>query len=223
MVAGGLGVVGCGGFLVGWPVWSPSGGRCQAGAPAAAQRRGRTSLTPASGGRSSRARKGAGCGWLVRGRVLVPGCVAGGVVSQAPIRRRARRAGGCHDHVSGDRAAQSGDRARRWRRLMPHERAHPGLGDPPGLHWPPAAAWRWRRRLACSASRCQARVSSLRAIAMVAIFFPRRLAMAGRWRRTPGTAWRSAPPGSGPTAARPSPAWRCARAGRSGPSRAPSG
>jgi hypothetical protein len=28
-----------------------------------------------------------------------------------------------------------------------------------------------------SASRCQARVSSLRAIAMVAIFFPRRLAM----------------------------------------------
>jgi hypothetical protein len=32
--------------------------RSQAGAPAAAQRRGRTSLTPASGGRSSRGRKG---------------------------------------------------------------------------------------------------------------------------------------------------------------------
>jgi hypothetical protein len=33
--------------------------------------------------------------------------------------------------------------------------------------------------LACmSASRCQARVSSLREIAMVAIFFPRRLLMA---------------------------------------------
>jgi hypothetical protein len=33
--------------------------------------------------------------------------------------------------------------------------------------------------VACiSASRCHARVSSLRAIAMVAIFFPRRLAMA---------------------------------------------
>jgi hypothetical protein len=32
--------------------------RSQAAAPAAAQRRGRTSLTPASGGRSSRARKG---------------------------------------------------------------------------------------------------------------------------------------------------------------------
>jgi hypothetical protein len=33
------------------------------------------------------------------------------------------------------------------------------------------AAW-------ASASRCQARVSSLRAIAMVTIFFPRRLLMA---------------------------------------------
>src|SRR6266566_3683515 len=36
----------------------PPRGQGQAGAPAAAQRRGRTSLTPASGGRSSRARKG---------------------------------------------------------------------------------------------------------------------------------------------------------------------
>jgi len=80
--------------------------RGQAGVPAAAQRRGRTSLTPASGGRSSRARKGAGCGWLVRGRVLVPG---------------AWRAEWSHKHPSGaapacgrlpwpyvrDRAAQS--------------------------------------------------------------------------------------------------------------------
>jgi hypothetical protein len=63
--------------------------RGQAGAPAAAQRRGRTSLTPASGGRSSRARKG---GWLrlaCQGSRAGSRCVAGGVVSQAPIRRRA--------------------------------------------------------------------------------------------------------------------------------------
>ena len=47
--------------------------RGQAGAPAAAQRRGRTSLTPASGGRSSGAGKGSVAVGLVRGRVLVPG------------------------------------------------------------------------------------------------------------------------------------------------------
>jgi integrase len=56
--------------------------------PAAAQRRGRTSLTPASGGRSSRARKG---GWLrldCQGSRAGSRRVAGGVASQAPIRRR---------------------------------------------------------------------------------------------------------------------------------------
>jgi hypothetical protein len=111
---------------------------------------------------------------------LFPG-VAGGVVSQAPIRRRACVRGGCHDHLSGDRAAQSDDRARRWRRLMPKERAHPGLGDPPGLGCAAVAvlasgaAGPGARAVA---SRCQARVSSLREIAMVAIFVPRRLAMA---------------------------------------------
>jgi hypothetical protein len=47
--------------------------RGPAGAPAAAQRRGRTSLTPASGGRSSRARKGSVAVWIIRGRVRVPG------------------------------------------------------------------------------------------------------------------------------------------------------
>src|SRR6478672_2782840 len=47
--------------------------RSQAGAPAAAQRRGRASLTPASGGRSSRARKGPVADLLMRGRVRVPG------------------------------------------------------------------------------------------------------------------------------------------------------
>ena len=33
--------------------------------------------------------EGFGCGWLIRGRVPGSRCVAGGVVSQAPIRRRA--------------------------------------------------------------------------------------------------------------------------------------
>ena len=51
----------------------PPRGQGQAGAPAAAQRRGRTSLTPASGGRSSRGEEGLVCGWLIRGRVGVPG------------------------------------------------------------------------------------------------------------------------------------------------------
>ncbi len=45
----------------------------QAGAPAAAQWRGRTSLTPASGGRSFEGGEGSVAGWLMRGRVLVPG------------------------------------------------------------------------------------------------------------------------------------------------------
>ena len=62
--------------------------RGQAGAPAAAQRRGRTSLTPASGGRSSGAGKGSVAVGL-SGSCAGSRCVAGGVVSQAPIRRRA--------------------------------------------------------------------------------------------------------------------------------------
>jgi hypothetical protein len=66
------------------------------------------------------------------GSCVFPG-VAGGVVSQAPIRRRAGRYGGRHDHVSGDRAAQSDDRARPGGRLMPQGRACPGFGGPPGL------------------------------------------------------------------------------------------
>ena len=114
-------------FAAAWftsPCW-----RGQAGAPAAAQRRGRTSLRPPSGDGSSEARKirvRAGCE-----RVVVhprPGWRSG-LASTHPAPRQ--RAGGCHDHVSGDRAAQSDDRVRRWRRLMPHGRACPGLGDPP--------------------------------------------------------------------------------------------
>jgi hypothetical protein len=44
-----------------------------------------------------------------------------------------RHSGGRHDHVSGDRAAQSCDRVRPDGRLMPRGRACPELGDPPGL------------------------------------------------------------------------------------------
>src|SRR6266571_3170434 len=66
---------------------TPPCGRSPAGAPAAAQRRGRTSLTPTNGGRSWTARKGPFV-LAYEGVVLVPG-VAGGVVSQAPIRRSA--------------------------------------------------------------------------------------------------------------------------------------
>ena len=62
-------------------------------------------------------------------------------------------------------------------------RARPGLGDPPGLGGVvavPAAVpvTALSGSAAAAASRWQARVSSLRAIAMVAIFFPRRFAIA---------------------------------------------
>jgi hypothetical protein len=99
--------------------------------------------------------------------------LAGGVVSQAPIRRR-QCAGGCHDHVSGtgllshviERGVSAGScrKSERTRGLRPSRRH----GRRSGVL---ASACIW-------SSRCQARVSSLRAIAMVATFFPRRFAMA---------------------------------------------
>jgi hypothetical protein len=112
-------------------------------------------------------------------RYAFPG-LAGGVVSQAPIRRR-RRAGGCHDHVSGDRAAQSDDRARPVAGSCRMSELARGLVTLPV--WGCAAVAVLASGVAGSAAwaaarRCQARVSSLREIAMVAIFFPRRLAMA---------------------------------------------
>ena len=98
--------------------------------------------------------------------------LAGGVVSQAPIRRR-RGCGGCRDHVSGT-GLLSHVIERPDGLLMPKERAHPGL-RPSRFHGRRSGVL---ASAACiSASRCQARVSSLRAIAMVAIFFPRRLLM----------------------------------------------
>ena len=88
---------------------------------------------------------------------------------------------GRHDHVSGDRAARSDDRARPVTGSCRESERARGLVTlpvwgyaavaalPPGAAG--SAAW-------AAASRCQARVSSLRAIAMVAILVPRRLAMA---------------------------------------------
>ena len=84
--------------------------------------------------------------------------------------------------TSGDRAAQSGHRARQGRLMRFCELAR-GLAAPLG-RWPHhaagggvARAWGCAARSA-SARRCQARVRSLRAIAVVAIFLPRRWAMA---------------------------------------------
>ena len=54
---------------------------------AAAQRRGRTSLAPASGGRSSRGGEGGCLRLAYEGSRACSRCVADGVVSQAPIRR----------------------------------------------------------------------------------------------------------------------------------------
>jgi hypothetical protein len=86
---------------------------------------------------------------------------------------------------------------------MPRERACPGLGDPPVVT---AAAVLPGRRLACrlagarrgsaACGRSRWWRSSSRAC----------WRSSGRWRRIPGTAWRSARPGSAPTAARLSPA-----------------
>ncbi len=147
--------------------------RGQAGAPAAAQRRGRTSLTPASGGRSSRARKGlvavglsgVACWFPARGW-------RSGLTSTHSAPRQ--YAGGCHDHMSGtgllSHVIERGAGAGSCRRA-----SSPGAWRPSRLHGRRGGVL---ASAACSsASRCQARVSSLRATAMVAIFFPRRFAM----------------------------------------------
>jgi hypothetical protein len=105
---------------------------------------------------------------------VVPGAGwRSGLASTHPAPRR--RAGGCHDHVSGtgllsqkiERGAgagscRRGERTRGFAALLSHGRGGGVLA---------LAA-------STSESRCQARVSSLRAIAMVAIFFPRLAAMA---------------------------------------------
>ena len=146
--------------------------RGQAGAPAAAQRRGRTSLTPASGGRSSEARKGSVAVGFVRGRVLVPGAWLAEWSHKHPSGAAPVR--GCHDHMSGtgllSHVIERGAGAGSCRRA-----SSPGAWRPSRLHGRRGGVL---ASVACSsASRCQARVTSLRATAMVAIFFPRRLAV----------------------------------------------
>ncbi len=120
--------------------------------------------------------EGAGCGLAYAGVVCVFPARGrrSGLTSTHPAPRR--RSGGCHDHVSGDRAAQSCDRARRWASGSCRRASSPGAWRPSRLHGRRGGVL---ASAACiSDSRCQARVSSLRETAMVAIFFPRRFAMA---------------------------------------------
>ena len=136
--------------------------------------RGRTSLRPASGGR----RSGSGKAWL-RLRVA----------SGAWVRRSGSHIhpfGAClvsgrHDRAIRGRAAQSVLRARHGRLRLVFELAR-GWRPLPACHlrWVSgaAAAAGCGTASPASVSRCQARVSSLRATAVVAIFLPRRLAMA---------------------------------------------
>src|SRR5258708_17329109 len=116
------------------------------------------------------------------------------------------RGAGAMTMPSGDRAAQSVRRARQGRLRLICElararrplracftaspagpaqvdlRARPGQATPGLFHrvpvWAAGAAAGCATACSASVSRCQARVASLRATAVVAIFFPRRLAMA---------------------------------------------
>jgi hypothetical protein len=107
-------------------------------------------------------------------RVWFP-VLADGVISQAPIRRR-----------PGMRAAAMtmcpGPGCSVMRSSAARAPAHAARASSPGAWRPSCLHDRCSGVLASAAcicdSRCQARVSSLRAIAMVAIFLPRRLAVA---------------------------------------------
>jgi len=143
---------------------------------------------------------------------------------QAPIRHLRARGRGRHDHLSGtgllsqmiERDADAGScrRGERARGLVTSRSWGPSSRRV--THRRPGCFPGWRaggRRGSGACGRSRWWRSCSRGV----------LRCLSRWRRTPGTAWRSAPPGSVPAAARPSPAWRCARAGRSGPGRGPSG
>ena len=67
---------------------------------------------------------------LVRGVVVFPGWWLAEWSRKHPFGVSSCSGRDNHDHVSGDRAAQSNDRARPGGRLMPQGRACPGLGDP---------------------------------------------------------------------------------------------
>jgi hypothetical protein len=97
-------------------------------------------------------------------------------VSQPPIRPTAWA--GVMTMSSGARAAQSVRRARRGRLRMISELARAGRPFRAGHGAAVRGVADGAAGCSASVSRCQARVSSLRATAVVAIFFPRRLAMA---------------------------------------------
>ncbi len=157
--------------------------RGPAGAPGAASRRGRTSWTPASAAGSSEARKRFLAGL---GIVGVPRVARLAEWSHMHPFGTCRGVGGCHDRVirGPGCSVRSSSAARPAHAVL---RAHPGLGDPSrlvaGIPAGGAAAdvvavaW-WLAVRSASASRCQARARSLRAMAVVAIFLPRRRAMA---------------------------------------------
>ena len=166
-------------FLAGARVSCRRAVRGQAGAPAAAapvRARARTNEleAAASGGRRSGARKAdlrlrvASGAWVCRsGSHIHPfgACLVSGR----------------HDRAIRSRAAQSVLRARRGRLRLIFELAR-GWRPLPACHlrWVSGAgaAAGCGTASPASVSRCQARVSSLRATAVVAIFLPRRLAMA---------------------------------------------
>jgi len=165
----------------------PSRGRGQAGAPVAPrlQARARTNELDAGKRRPMIGSEGRLPGvWLCGGRWAgLPRSRVGGrsgltCTHPAPaVRWRAAMT-----VASGDRAAQSGHRARRGR-LMRFCGLARGLATLPVCHGAPvggADAVVMAGGLAArsaSVSRCQARVRSLRAIAVVAIFLPRLRAM----------------------------------------------
>ena len=144
----------------------------QARAPAAAQRRGRTSLTSTSGGRSSTSGEGPVCKLTYERSRAGSRCVRNSLVSTDPA--PPLRAGGCHDHVIGahllSHVIERGPAACR------KERAHPGLGGPPVLTTAAMACWpRPVPSRRASAGRGSAACGQSRRWR----FLPRRFAMAG--------------------------------------------
>src|SRR5258706_1237214 len=94
-----------------------------------------------------------------------------------------RGGGGCHDRDIRGPGCSVRSSSAAWP-AHAETRAHPGLGDPsrlvtaPGLEPGVEVMAAGLAARSASVSRCQARARSLRAIAVVAIFLPRRRAMA---------------------------------------------
>jgi len=113
-------------FLAAALVTPPGGmGRVKLTAPAAAMAASANELDadgwrPIIGGGEGRPASGYGCSCCTGSPSRR---ATGGVASQAPIRRPAGAQAGRHDHVSGDRAAQSANQARRGGLWLYGERA----------------------------------------------------------------------------------------------------